>query len=140
MQSNQDDIEEFRRLLGKGSIKRAYRALLSYMVRLRAHFENDLADCAVSDLYQGCMDLTYFAIFPTLLKQHNLKIAIVFNYDAFRFEAWLAGRNRKVQQQYWELFKSRPWPKYRVVTPAKDVYRYSNATWPRISTSMSRML
>jgi hypothetical protein len=121
MHSDQDDIEEFRRLLARGSIQRAYRALLSYMTRLRAHFENDLADCAVSDLYQGYLDITHFAIFPSLLKQHNLKIAIVFNYEAFRFEAWLAGRNRKVQRQYWELFKGRPWPKYRVVTPATGI-------------------
>src|SRR5262245_7563436 len=122
MHANQDDMEEFRRLLEKGSIQKAYRALLSYMMRLRGHFDNNLADCAVSDLYQGYMDLTYFAVFPTLLKQHNLKIAVVFNYDAFRFEAWLAGRNRSVQQHYWELFKSRPWPKYRVLTPATGVY------------------
>jgi len=57
------------------------------MIRLRTHFENNLADCAVFDLYQGYMDITHFAIFPSLLKQHNLKIAIVFNYEAFRFEA-----------------------------------------------------
>src|SRR5262245_45231456 len=121
MHSDQDDIEEFRRLLARGSIQRAYRAILSYMMRLRAHFENNLADCAVSDLYQGYMDITHFAIFPSLLKQHNLKMAIVFNYDTFRFEAWLAGRNRKVQRQYWELFKNHSWPRYRVVAPAKGV-------------------
>jgi hypothetical protein len=121
MDSEQDDIKEFRRLLARRSIQRAYRALLSYMKRLRAHFENNLADCVVSDLYQGYMDITHFAVFPSLLKQHNLKVAIVLNYDAFRFEAWLAGRNRKVQRQYWELFKGRPWPKYRVVTPAAGI-------------------
>jgi len=27
------------------------------------------------------------------------KVAIVFNYEAFRFEAWLAARNLKVQRQ-----------------------------------------
>jgi hypothetical protein len=118
MHSEQDDMEEFRRVLARGAVRRAYRALLSYMGRLRAHFENNLADCAVSDLYQGSMDVTHFAVFPSLLKQHSLKVAIVFNYEAFRFEAWLAGRNRKVQRQYWELFKGRPWPKYRVVEPA----------------------
>jgi hypothetical protein len=32
------------------------------------------------------MDMTYFAIFPPCLKSHDLKVAIVFNYDAFRFE------------------------------------------------------
>lgn len=121
MHSDQEDIEEFRRLLARGSMQRAYRALLSFMMRLRAHFENNLADCAVSDLYQGRMDITHFAVFPSLLKQHDLKVVILFNYEAFRFEAWLAGRNRKVQRQYWDLLKNRPWPNYRVATPAPGI-------------------
>ena len=75
----------------------------------------------MSSLYQGYMDMTYFAIFPSSLKHRNLKIATVFNYDAFGFEAWLAAGNRKVQRQYWELFKESQWPEYRVVTPAKGI-------------------
>lgn len=67
------------------------------------------------------MDMTYFAIFPAILKRRSLKIAIVFNYDAFRFEAWLTGSNRKVQRQYWELFRDSQWAEYRVVTPAAEI-------------------
>ncbi|WP_287373673.1 hypothetical protein [Prosthecochloris sp.] len=67
------------------------------------------------------MDMTYFAVSPPSLKQRDLKIAIVFNYEAFRFEAWLSGRNRDVNRKYWETFKDRKWPAYRVVTPAKGV-------------------
>jgi len=115
------EMEEFRRQLEKGSIRIAYKALLSYMMGLRAYFKNNLANSTISGLYQGFMDMTYFAIFPPSLKRHNLKIAIVFNYEVFRFEAWLAGRSRKVQRQYWELFKNSQWPEYRVATPAKGV-------------------
>ena len=75
----------------------------------------------LANLYQGYMDMTYFAIVPPSLKRRDLKIAIVFNYEAFRFEAWLAGSNRKVQQKYWELVKNSQWNEYRVVTPAKGV-------------------
>lgn len=114
-------MEELRGQLGKGSIQKAYRALLSYMMSLRTHFNNSYAVFTVSGLYQGYMDMTYFALVPPLLKHRNLKIAIVFNYDAFRFEAWLAGSNRKVQRHYWELFKDSQWPEYRVVTPAKGI-------------------
>jgi hypothetical protein len=67
------------------------------------------------------MDMTYFAIVPPSLKHRNLKIAIVFNYEAFRFEAWLSGANRQVQRKYWELFRDSRWTEYRVVTPAKGV-------------------
>jgi hypothetical protein len=114
-------MEEFRRLLEKGSVQRAYRALLSYMMGLRTHFQHKLGDSAVSGLYQGHMDMTYFALFPPSLRHHNLKIAILFNYDAFQFEAWLAGRNRAVQHRYFDLLKDAPWPGYRVVAPGKGV-------------------
>ena len=121
MYSIQEDMSELRRQLGKGSIQKAYRALLSYMMDLRTDFKNRCPDSAVSGLYQGYMDMTYFALFPPSVKHRDLKIAIVFNYDAFRFEAWLTGRNRKVQQQYWELFRDSQWPKYRVITPGRGV-------------------
>ena len=121
MHSIREDIEEFREQLGKGSIQKAYRALISYIMGLRTHFKNSYAGFAVSGLYQGYMDMTYFALFPPSLKHRGLKIAIVFNYEAFRFEAWLAGTNRQVQRQYWELFRDSRWTEYRVVTPAKGV-------------------
>jgi hypothetical protein len=121
MHSNQQDIEALREQLEKGSIQKAYRALLSYMMGLRTHFKRNYPGFAVSGLYQGYMDMTYFALVPPSLKPRRLKIAIVFNYDAFRFEAWLAGSNRKVQRQYWKLFRDSQWPEYRVVTPAKGV-------------------
>jgi len=121
MHSIQKDMEELRRQLGKGAIQKAYGALLSYMMGLRTHFVNKYGDSAVSGLYQGYMDMTYFALFPPSLKRRDLKVAIVFNYSAFRFEAWLAARNRKVQRQYWELFRDSHWAEYRVVTPAGGI-------------------
>jgi hypothetical protein len=121
MHSIQEDVEELKRQLEKGSIQKAYRALLTYMMELRTCFVNKYGDSAVSGLYQGYMDMTYFALFPSSLKQLDLKIAIVFNYAAFKFEAWLAARNRKVQRQYWELFKDSHWDEYRVVAPAAGI-------------------
>jgi hypothetical protein len=114
-------MQVFRRQLEEGSLQKAYRALLSYIMDLRTHFMKGYPDYVVSGLYQGSMDMTYFALVPPSLEPHGLKIAIVFNYAAFRFEAWLVGRNRKVQRQYWELFRSGQWPGYRVVRPAVGV-------------------
>ena len=121
MSSIQEDMEGLRKQLGQGSIQKAYRTLISFMMGLRTYFANKYGDSSVSALYQGYMDMTYFAIFPPSLKPHDLKVAIVFNYDAFRFEAWLAARNRKVQRRYWERFKDSQWPEYRVVTPAGGI-------------------
>jgi hypothetical protein len=115
------DMNELRRQLRKGSIQKAYGALLAYMMGLRTHFANQRGGPVVSGFYQGCLDMTYFALFPPALKRRGLKVAIVFNYHAFRFEAWLAARNRKLQRQYWELFRHCSWPSYRVVAPAQGV-------------------
>ncbi|HWQ03148.1 MAG TPA: hypothetical protein VNL38_01590 [Candidatus Nitrosotenuis sp.] len=91
------------------------------MMGLRTHFMKRFGESAVSGLYQGYMDMTYFALFPPSLRRRQLKIAIVFNYDAFRFEVWLSARNQQLQRQYWELVKDVPWPGYRIAPPAKWV-------------------
>jgi len=121
MTSMQEDMEALRQQLAQGTLQRAYRALLSYMLGLRTRFVNKYGETAVSGLYQGYLDMTYFALFPPSLKPLDLKVAVVFNYEAFRFEAWLAARNRKVQRQYWERFKQGHWDEYRVVTPAGGI-------------------
>jgi len=121
MQSIQEEMNELRRQLRSGSIQRAYKALLGYMLDLRIQFQHEYPNYSVSGLYQGYMDMTYFAIVPPSLKDRHLKIAIVFNYEAFRFEAWLSGTNKQVQRKYWELFRESRWAAYRVVTPGKGV-------------------
>ena len=121
MHSIQKDMEDFHGQLKNGAVQRAYRALISFMMGMRTHFRNKYPDFSISGLYQGYMDMTYFAISPPSFKERDLKIAIVFNYAAFRFEAWLAGKNRHINRQYWELFKHIKFPAYRVVTPAKGV-------------------
>jgi hypothetical protein len=121
MGSIQEDMSELRMQLKSGAIQKAYRALLAYMLDLRKRFKIRYPNASVSGLYQGYMDMTYFAIAPPSLKQHDLKLAIVFNYEAFRFEAWLAGANRQVQRRYWELSREGRWADYRIVAPAKGV-------------------
>jgi hypothetical protein len=121
MKSIQENMNEFQGQLRIGVIQKAYKALLNYMMDLRTHFKSRYPSYSISGLYQGYMDMTYFAIIPASLKQRDLKIAIVFNYEAFRFEAWLSGTNRQVQRKNWELFRDGQWTKYRVATPAKGV-------------------
>ena len=65
--------------------------------------------------------MTYFSFFPKSLKVRNLKIAIVFIHDTFRFEVWLAGSNKQVQQKYWNLIKESHWNKYHIVSTTKGV-------------------
>jgi hypothetical protein len=70
MNTLEKDINDLQIRLKDGLIQRAYRGIVSYMSRLRA----------VSGLYQGYFDMTYFALFPDELKARDLKLTIVFNF------------------------------------------------------------
>jgi hypothetical protein len=122
MESFHESMYEYRKQLEKGAIKEAYRGLINYFNALRLFFKNKYPDYFVSgSVYYGYMDMTYFSFTPGSLRRRKLKIAIVFNHDAFRFEVWLAANNRTVQTKYWKLFKESDWTKYHIATPAKGV-------------------
>jgi hypothetical protein len=101
-----EKMDEYRRQVEGGTIKDAYRGLMQYIQGLRAHFEGKYPDYFVSgSIYQGYMDMTYFAFSPRSLKGRGLKAAVVFIHDGCRFEVWLSGCNKQVQAKYWGLFK-----------------------------------
>ena len=120
MGSLQDSMIEYRKQLEKGAIREAYKGLMEYVMALRTHLRTKYPDYVVSgSVYYGYMDMTYFSFFPESLKRRNLKVAIVFVHEAFRFEAWLAGYNKQVQAEYWELFKASGWDRYYIVPTTK---------------------
>lgn len=95
-----DDIREYTKLLKEGAIPRAYRGILSFMSELMRKMSASHPDHAVSALYAGFMDMTYFAITPAELKGKNLKVAVVYLHEDNRLEVWLGGGNRKIQAEY----------------------------------------
>lgn len=116
MPSLQESMLDFRNQLQKGSIQVAYKGLLDYILILRNHFAKMHPEFSVSGTpYFGYMDMTYFSVVPENLKQRGLKIAIVFVYETFRFEVWLAAVNKKIQTDYWHQIKQSGWNKYRIV-------------------------
>lgn len=106
------DMQELQRRLSEGSIQRAYKGIVSFMSHLRSLYAAQPETGAVSELYQGYLDMTCFAIFPDELKKRSLKLAIVFNYQEFQFEVWLAARNRQLQQHYWALFSKNSYDRH----------------------------
>ena len=101
MGSFSESMNEYKKQIKKGLIQEAYQGLMAYFRDLDSHFKNKYPDYFVSgSIYYGYMDMTYFSIFPESLKRRKLKIAIVFIHDTFRFEVWLSGSNRKVQEKY----------------------------------------
>jgi hypothetical protein len=122
MESFHKYVDEYREQLQKGSINKAYKGLMEYIMALRTHFNNKYPDYFVSgSIYYGYMDMTYFSFTPKSLQHHKLKTAIVFIHDTFRFEVWLAGNNKQVQSKYWNLFKETGWNKYHLVPTTKGV-------------------
>jgi hypothetical protein len=121
MESMPEYIKEYKKQLGKGVIQRAYQGLMKYIMDLRTHFSKNFPDFAPGNIYHGYMDMTYFPISPKSLKSRKLKIAVVFNYDQFRFEVWLAGYNKQIQQKYRILFQESDWNKYRIPSAIKGV-------------------
>jgi hypothetical protein len=115
------DIKELQKRLNEGAIQRAYRSIISYMSRLRTVFADRQGERVVSGLYQGYLDMTYFALFPNELKAPNLKLAVVFNYETFDFEVWLVARNRQVQKRYWKLFVNTGYNKHSLIEPTVGV-------------------
>lgn len=120
MGSFHEQISEYKKQLEKGAIQKAYKGLMEYIMGLKTHFKNKYPDYFVSgSIYYGYMDMTYFSFIPESFKQRNLKAAIVFIHDTFRFEIWLAGYNKQVQSNYWKLFKESGWNKYHIVSTTK---------------------
>lgn len=113
MNSLSKDIKIFQKHLKSGELQRAYKATLCYLQNLRNHLKSKHPKYTISSLNQGNLDVSYFSIITPLLKQYDLKIAIIFNYNSFSFEAWLVGRNKKVTEAYYETFNKRRWPKYK---------------------------
>lgn len=122
MNPKQKDMLEFKQQLQKGSIQKAYQGIMAFMMGLKNHFSIKYPECAApGGLYFGYMDMTYFSISPKTLKDRDLKIAIVFVFESFRFEIWLSGKNKQVLAKYWELFRRNQWDKYNLVEPGKGI-------------------
>jgi len=122
MESFHESMSEYRKQLQKGSISKAYKGLMEYMMDLRTSLKTRHPDFNVSgSLYFGYMDMTYFSFYPKSIKDHGLKIAIVFNHPKFTFEVWLAGVNKQVQYNYWKLFTTSGWNKYWIVPTIQGV-------------------
>ncbi len=113
---------EFKEQLKKGAIQKAYQGLMATMSDLRNHIAERHPELVVPGaLYNGYLDMTYFSILSPSLKERDLKIAIVFVYDIFRFEIWLSGKNKQVLAKYWELFRRNGWDKHDLIEPGKGI-------------------
>lgn len=122
MSSLNDSMQVYKNQLQDGRIIEAYQGLMAYFGELRSHFQKQFPTFDVpGNIYYGYMDMTYFAVVPDFLKARELKIAVVFPHKTFRFEVWLAARNKKIQKQVWESIQASGWERYSLTPQGKGV-------------------
>jgi len=122
MGSFSKSMNEFKKQVLKGDIIVAYQGLMDYFGDLKSQFRAKYPGYDVTGgTYPGYMDMTYFPIVTETLKKCGLKIALVFVYETFRFEVWLAAKNKKIQNEYREIFTDRGWKKYPITAAGKGV-------------------
>ena len=122
MGSFTNSMNEFKDQILKGDIIVAYQGLMEYIGYLKIHFRDKYPDYDVTgSTYFGYMDMTYFPIFTDTFKEHGLKIALVFVYETFSFEVWLAAKNKKIQNEYRQIFADSGWNKYPITAAGKDI-------------------
>ncbi|NCB35939.1 MAG: hypothetical protein EOM58_07825 [Clostridia bacterium] len=93
-------INEYTCLLQKREIQVAYKGILECMGKLRADWIRQYPHDDVGSLYQGYMDMSYFAITTPLFKDKGLKIALVYQHEKGQFEVWLSARNRQIAKRF----------------------------------------
>lgn len=97
-------IRTYTSTIKQGDVPLAYRSILEFMGRLRSRFMK--SGYEVSGLYPGYMDMSYIAVNTSHLKEHGLKIAVVYLHATGHFEVWLSARNRVLTEQYATTFQA----------------------------------
>mgnify|MGYP001806460675 CR=1 FL=1 len=93
-----------------------FKSLITYLKR---HY---IEDYYIGSVFSDNKNIVYFPITPYELKKQKLKIAIVYNLKALRFEVWLAGQNKQIQKHYWEIFKDSDWNTYHIPQSITDSF------------------
>lgn len=104
MKSLNELIRAYTSTVQQGDVPLAYRNILEFMGRLRSRFTK--IGYEVSGLYPGYMDMSYIAVNTSRLKEHGLKIAVVYLHATGQFEVWLSARNRMLTEQYATTFQA----------------------------------
>ena len=114
MKDLNDYIITYQKQLQEGKVQIAYKSIMSFMGNLKSYLSDMHSDYLVGALYFGYMDMTYFAVTTTELKEKQLKIAVVYLHQENCFELWLSGTNKKIQAQYIDKLKDKNLKGYKL--------------------------
>jgi hypothetical protein len=114
-------VVAYKKQLDVGKIQVAYTQLVKFVMSLKTRFSSTLGDrYSFGAIFQGYMDYTYFYFANDFCRERKLKFGLVLNHEEMRFEIWLLGQTKDIQERYWKLLKNTKWiqdeaiPKYSV--------------------------
>ena len=108
--------------LKKGDILIAYNELVKFVMNLRTEFIKTQSDkYSFAGILHGYLDYTYFYYSNDFLKRKKLKFGLVLNHVEMRFEVWLLGSTKPIQQKYWELSRNTKWNKGKTEMPKYSI-------------------
>lgn len=116
-----DAVREYTAQLGAGKIQQAYRGIIAFLSDLKTYLERKYPDYNTGAVYQGYMDMSYFAFSPAALRDRKLKIAIVYLHEEGVFELWLVGNNRETQAEVGRLLRHTGTGAYTLTEPGPGV-------------------
>ena len=103
-------VSVYKGLLENGDIQVAYDQLVKYIQKLKTVFSKELTnEYSCGNVFQGYMDYTYFYLSNDFLKHRKLKLGLVLNHKDMRFEIWLLGQTKDIQEKYWNMLKDTKW-------------------------------
>lgn len=115
-------ISIYKEQLKKGDILIAYNELVKFVMKLRTDFIKSLSDhYSFTGILHGYLDFTYFYYSNNFLKSKKLKFGLILNHVEMRFEVWLLGNTKPIQQKYWELSKNTKWNKDKTEMPKYSI-------------------
>ena len=115
-------VSAYQEQIRKGDIQETYAFLLKYVMQIRASIEKQFSkEYSFGNVFHGYLDYSYFYFSNDYLRSKKLRFGIVLNHNEMRFELWLFGQNKKIQDKYWNILKTSPWNQGRTAKPQYSV-------------------
>ena len=111
-------ISLYKEQVNKSDIQKTYMFLLKYVMQVKASFEKSFSQVySCGYVSPGYMDYSYFSFFNDYLRDKKLRFGIVLNHSEMRFELWLMGQNKEIQNRYWDMLEASTWNQGRTAKP-----------------------
>ena len=111
-------ISFYKYQINKSDIQKTYMFLLKYLMQVKASFEKSFSkEYSCGNVSPGYLDFSYFPFYNEYLRDKKLRFGIVLNHNEMRFELWLLGQNKEIQNRHWDLLKTSKWNEGRTRKP-----------------------